>query len=88
MRRRSFCYNNSVPVTRSAIKKLRADRTRTRHNDEVRRRYKRAVLSMRKHPTPALLNAATSLVDRAAKRQIIHANKASRVKRALARLLR
>lgn len=76
-----------MPVTKSAIKKLRADRTRTHHNDQVRRQYKRAVLSMRKHPTPALLSAATSLIDRAAKRRVIHANKASRAKRALARLL-
>lgn len=77
-----------MPVTRSATKKLRQDRVATRLNDELKRRYKRAVVAMRKNPTPARLNVATSFVDRAAKRRVIHANKASRIKSTLARLLR
>ena len=80
-------YNTHVPVTKSATKKLRQDRMATRRNDGLRRRYKRTVLAMRKHPTPARLIVAMSLVDRAAKRRIIHANKAGRINIALARLL-
>lgn len=77
-----------MPIIKSALKKLRQDRQATLRNDRTRRRYKKAILLMRKTPNAERLGVAMSRLDQAAKRHVVHRNKASRLKRNLARLLR
>ncbi len=76
-----------MPITKGAIRKQRADKRKTAINLKVRLAYKQAVAQMRRKPTPKALQTAFAQLDRAAKGYIIHANKASRLKSRLAKLL-
>lgn len=76
-----------MPVIKSAKKKLRQDKKRTLHNAKAEASLKLAVKAARKNPTDKTLRAATQAADKAAKRHIIHANKAARIKSSLAKLL-
>lgn len=71
-----------MPVTPSAKKALRNARAKHGRNTAVKTELKRALKTV----SPAKLSAVVSLVDKAAKRQIIHANKAARLKSRLAKL--
>lgn len=77
-----------MPITKSALKKVRSDRRRTSANDKMRLLFKRAVKQVKTKPSAKLLQSAYSAVDRAAKKRLIHRNKAARLKSALARLVR
>ena len=76
-----------MPVTKQAIKKVRADRRKTIINLKVKRAYRQAVLIFRKKPTGASLKTVYKLVDKAAKTNVIHKNKAARLKSKLSKLL-
>jgi len=73
-----------VPVIKSAIKKLRKDRKREKENDARRRSLEWTIRQARK--SPSKINAAYSAIDKAVKRNIIHKNKAARIKSSLAKL--
>ena len=75
-----------MPVIKSAIKKLRRDRKREKENDLIRSNLERAIKTAKKQKTAALINKAVSLVDRAVKKNLLHANKAARVKFSLSKL--
>ncbi len=74
-----------MPVIKQAIKKVRQDKRKTAINLAVRSKYKKAVLAFRKNPTAALLTAAYKALDRAAKTNVIHKNKAARLKSRLSK---
>lgn len=76
-----------MPITAQAAKKLRHDRKRTRQTMEARESLRALVKITRKSPSAKTLTRVFSALDKAAKRKIIHANKASRLKSNLARLL-
>lgn len=76
-----------MPITKQAGKKLRRDRTVQTRNSRVRRNVREAVKTVRRHPTQKTLSLAFKLLDKAAKRNIVHKNKASRLKSRLANLL-
>lgn len=76
-----------MPVTRSAKKALRVSRKKAQVNQRIRTAYKAAVKAVRENPTAENLKKATSALDRAAKKGIIHTNKAARLKSRLAKLL-
>lgn len=76
-----------MPVTKSAKKKLRRDKQRVFINQKTRRQMKLAVKKMRQKPTKKALQEASRFLDRAAKKRIIHKNKASRLKSKLSKLL-
>jgi len=76
-----------MPITKSAKKKMRHDRQRTVINRKIRQQMKSAVKEMRQKPTKKVLQKASQMLDRAAKKGIIHKNKASRLKSRLAKLL-
>lgn len=76
-----------MPVTKQAIKKVRQDKRKTAMNLKLKTSYKKAVLAMRKKPSAAALVAAYSALDRAAKTNVIHVNRASRLKSRLSKLL-
>lgn len=74
-----------MPVTKSAKKKMRVDERRRVVNMRVRRRYKKVVREARKNPTTENVKKAFSELDTAAKKHVIHKNKAARLKSRLAK---
>ncbi len=76
-----------MPVTEQAKRALRKDRRRTRINAKWRKAYKEAVKNMRQNPSKENLEKAQSVLDRSARRNVIHPNKAARLKSRLATLL-
>ena len=76
----------------SAKKKVRKDITRTRRNDVYRSNIDKTMRNMKSaHGESALkglLQKAYSLIDKAAKRKIIHKNKAARLKSRVTNLTR
>jgi small subunit ribosomal protein S20 len=76
-----------MPVTRAARNALRQDRRRTKINKIVRAKIKKAVKSAKSKISTVSLPTAYRELDRAAKKHVIHRNKASRLKSRLAHLL-
>lgn len=76
-----------MPILKSAIKKLKADRRRHLENLKISQAYKRALKQARLKPTLKSVGLAFSRLDRAAKKKVIAKNKASRLKSRLARHL-
>ena len=76
-----------MPVLKHAKKKLRQDKVRTTRNKKQRAQYKDVVKAARKNATATTVSAAFKAVDKAAKNNIIHKNKAARMKASLAKTL-
>ncbi|HEX4104585.1 MAG TPA: 30S ribosomal protein S20 [Candidatus Paceibacterota bacterium] len=83
-----------MPITTSAKKALRQNKTRHARNTMKRDAYKKAVTNLRKlvaakkmDEARAALAIAMKALDKAAKTHIIEKNKASRLKSRLAKLL-
>ncbi|MBI4065152.1 30S ribosomal protein S20 [Candidatus Gottesmanbacteria bacterium] len=76
-----------MPIIKQAHKKMRHDRKRSIITMHIRRHLADAVKSARKSPTKQHLAKTFRLLDKAAKKNIIHKNKASRLKSRLSRLL-
>lgn len=72
-----------MPVIKSAIKKLRQDKKSEKENDAFRNMLDKAVKTAKKERTEKAISHAFSLADKAAKKHLIHANKAARIKSAL-----
>lgn len=77
-----------MPVTKTAKRALRGSTTKQLINDRARRGLEIAMRQAKKKATAANVVKATSLADRLAKRNVIHKNKASRIKSALSKLLK
>ncbi|MBI3559620.1 30S ribosomal protein S20 [Candidatus Gottesmanbacteria bacterium] len=76
-----------MPITKQAIKKLRADRVRQVHNARIRVSLRDAIKSVRRRPSSKALSLVFQRLDKAAKRHVIHKNKVDRLKSRLSRLL-
>ncbi len=76
-----------MPVIKQALKKMRRDRKRTKDTMRVRDSVRSVVKSMRRTPSKKALSHAFQILDKAAKKNIIHKNKAARLKSRLAKLL-
>lgn len=80
-----------MPVIKSAKKKLKQDIKRTLQNKKYEVAYKKIIDKVKKHKkggkTDELLKKAYQAIDKAAKKNVIHKNKASRLKGMVARLL-
>jgi small subunit ribosomal protein S20 len=76
-----------MPQTTGAIRKLRADKKKSAINLKIKKTLKEAVLLMRKKPTEKNLKQLFVRVDRAVKKNVIHDNKASRLKSRLSLLV-
>ena len=77
-----------MPVIKQAIKKVRQDRRKTEINLKVKKAFKNAVRDFRKKPTEAGLEAVYRKLDTAAKTNVIHRNKAARLKSRLSKLVK
>lgn len=76
-----------MPITKSAKKALRRDKRKQGFNKKAKRKAERAIKTFKQKPTKENLAQAYSAIDKAAKRNIYHANKVGRIKSKLARML-
>jgi len=81
-------YYHSMPIIARAAKKLRHDRKRTKITMVARENLRGVVKSFRKSPTKKSIDLVFKTLDKAAKRNIIHKNKAARLKSRLSHLLK
>lgn len=79
-----------MPLIKSAIKKVRKDKTRTKKNAVYINAYKNAVKKIKKGGSDLkkLASHAYSQIDKAVKRHIIHRNKANRLKANISKFLK
>jgi small subunit ribosomal protein S20 len=75
-----------MPVTKTAKRALRSSKRKKAVNDKIRRRLEIAIREARKKKTPAAIKNAISEADKAAKKKIIHTNKAARLKSTFSKL--
>lgn len=76
-----------MPIIASAKKKMRQDVKRTRTNMRVREIIRSAIKAMRLEPTEKHLREVFKVLDISAKKNILHKNKAARLKSTLSKLL-
>lgn len=76
-----------MPLLPSAIKKLKQDKKRAKVNKVYRENYRLAVKTMRLEKTAKAMKLAAAALDKAARKRVIHKNKASRLKSRLVRLI-
>jgi small subunit ribosomal protein S20 len=74
-----------MPIIRSAKKKVRQDKTKTQINKKIIESYKKAVKTAKKSPTKKNIQKAYSELDKAVKKNVIHKNKAARLKSSVTR---
>jgi small subunit ribosomal protein S20 len=72
-----------MPVTKTAKRALRSSKRKEKNNSLTLAAMEKAVRAAKKSPTPKNIQKATGLVDKAAKKQVIHKNKAARIKSVL-----
>ena len=75
-----------MPVIKSAIKKLRKDIKRTAANRDFNHKLDVALNAAKKAKTASTVKSATSMVDRAVKKNLMHKNRAARIKSSLSKL--
>ncbi len=76
-----------MPVTKQAIKKVRQDKRKTTQNSLVKKNYKKTVSDFRKKPEAGKLSGVFKALDTAAKTNVIHKNKAARLKSRLSKMI-
>jgi len=69
-----------MPILDNAKKALRSSKRKTLQNDLVRSRLSSGLKKLVKQPTAQNLNLVFSYIDKALKRNLLHRNKASRLK--------
>lgn len=81
-----------MPIIKSAKKKMRKDIKKTKINQFYINSYKKLIKQIKtitdKSKLKNLMNKTYSLIDKAAKKKIIHKNKAGRVKAQIAKLVK
>lgn len=75
-----------MPVTKTAKRALRGSKRKEKVNSLIISRLEAALRMAKKTGGKKAVLKAVSLTDRAAKKKIIHKNKAARIKSALSRL--
>lgn len=76
-----------MPVTKSAKKKLRQDKKRQTRNKSLSSLLKKLIKKASKNLSRKEILEAIRTADKAAKKNIIHKNKAARIKSKLSKLL-
>lgn len=69
-----------MPIIKSAQKRVRSSARKRAQNLKVKQAYKKAVKEVRANKSTDTIKMAYKALDKAAKRGIIHKNKASRLK--------
>lgn len=76
-----------MPVLKHAKKKLRQDKVRTLRNKKQKEQYKDFIKAAKKNVSAEAVSSAFQSIDKAAKNNILHKNKAARLKSSLSKLL-
>jgi len=76
-----------MPVTKTAKRALRSSKRKLSINKLILRNLEVAIRIAKRVKTKEKIMVATSLADRAAKKKVIHKNKAARIKSSLSKLL-
>ncbi len=76
-----------MPLLKNAKKALRSSKRKAEINNRTRSRMRTMLTSAKTTPSQEAINAAFSAVDRSVKRNLIHANKAARLKSQLSKLI-
>ncbi len=76
-----------MPVTKTAKRALRGSIKKHAINQTMEMRLETAIRKVKKTKSAESVRTASSLADRAAKKKIIHKNKAARIKSSLSKLL-
>ncbi len=74
-----------MPVTKTAKRALRSSKSKKLVNDKIVKSMEVAVRTAKKSPTDKNIRHAVSLVDKTAKKNIIHKNKAARMKSSISK---
>lgn len=74
-----------MPIIKSAIKKVRKDKTRTARNKKRETSLKSVIKKAKLSKSAKNLQSAYSALDKAAKVKLIHPNKAARLKSRLSK---
>lgn len=82
----SLDYTLVMPVTKTAKRALRGSKQKLSINTSIRASLEAAIRIAKKSKTAEKVRAAVKLADRAAKKNTIHKNKASRIKSMLSKL--
>lgn len=77
-----------MPITKSAKKALRVSERKRKINSKAKRILKKALDEFEKRLTPESLSLASSEIDKAVKKNLIHKNKAARIKSKLEKKLK
>ncbi len=77
-----------MPIIKSAIKKLRADKRRQEINKSIKSKAVNLISLFRREKKGEGLTGVFSAIDRAAKNRIFHPKKADRLKSRLAKALK
>ncbi len=76
-----------MPAIKSAKKKLRVDKKRESANKRTEVLIRLSIKKAQRKPTPKSIQEAFSIIDKGVKKNIIHKNKAARIKSRLSKLL-
>lgn len=74
-----------MPVTKTAKRALRSSKRKAVVNNLIRNKLEIAIRVARRGKKKADIKKAISLIDRAAKKKLIHKNRASRLKSSLSK---
>ena len=74
-----------MPILKNAKKKLRQDKKRTSRNNKTKEVYKSLIKAARIKKTLETISKAFASIDKAAKQNIIHKNKAARLKSSISK---
>jgi len=77
-----------MPIIKSAKKALRQTKRRTKINRRTKDVVKKTIKAFKKKPTLETLKKVTSEIDKAVKKNILHRNKANRLKSQLNKLIK
>jgi len=82
--KQELCYDFVImPILKSAIKKMRQDRRKTEKRKKQLTVLREAIKTVKREKRADDLKKAVSLIDKAAKINLIHKNKAARLKSSL-----
>jgi ribosomal protein S20 len=76
-----------MPILKHAIKKMRVDERRSEVNKRIRTKMKSVIKDFKTDPSATKLTATFSAIDRAAKKRILPASRADRIKSRLSKLI-
>lgn len=75
-----------MPITKSAIKKARVDKRRTKQNVSTKGRLKNTIKEARLNPGPESLKSLYSAIDLAVKHHLVAKRHASRLKSRISKI--